>query len=122
MKCSSRRNCNELEANGDPASPRCLNEVQFPKELQPGHRLPPHAELTRLNEVQFPKELQLEEKSRYSDNIFLRLNEVQFPKELQPGQRSSPATGRPASMKCSSRRNCNFAVGVAPTGRVTTPQ
>ena len=39
-----------------------------------------------LNEVQFPKELQ---PSSAGDNVTIqfRLNEVQFPKELQPGLR-----------------------------------
>ena len=38
------------------------------------------------------------------------LNEVQLPKELQrldPGRRPLPAL---ASMKCSSRRNCNLSL------------
>ena len=59
-----------------------LNEVQFPKELQPcvlrrrvGHR-------RGLNEVQFPKELQ-PASSCPMCSVFSRLNEVQFPKELQ---------------------------------------
>ena len=83
MKCSSRRNCNRRP--GTPRSPACpgLNEVQLPKELQPagpgrGPAGPP------------------------------RLNEVQFPKELQPLQVAGGGyRRRRASMKCSSRRNCN---------------
>ena len=57
--------------------------------------------------MQFPKELQ--HLARNHRRLTWRcLNEVQFPKELQHGvylrhQRQA----RPASMKCSSRRNCN---------------
>ena len=35
MKCSSRRNCN-LSRSMDLATVYSLNEVQLPKELQPG--------------------------------------------------------------------------------------
>ena len=35
------------------------------------------------------------------------LNEVQFPKELQQGRSACGQGDRGASMKCSSRRNCN---------------
>ena len=83
MKCSSRRNCNTRPSQGSRDSRR-LNEVQFPKELQ--HLARNHRRLTWrcLNEVQFPKELQ--------HGVYLR------------HQRQA----RPASMKCSSRRNCNL--------------
>ena len=36
-----------------------------------------------------------------------RLNEVQFPKELQLSSAFGAGAGVSASMKCSSRRNCN---------------
>ena len=36
MKCSSRRNCNRPSSSPTRALARCLNEVQFPEELQPG--------------------------------------------------------------------------------------
>ena len=63
--------------------PHCsLNEVQFPKELQPPGMAIPGWGLPSLNEVQFPKELQ-PGKTRPSDRLVKRLNEVQFPKELQ---------------------------------------
>ena len=45
--------------NSGGGSSSCLNEVQFPKELQ---RFAPRSVMgawTGLNEVQFPKELQL---------------------------------------------------------------
>ena len=47
-----------------------------------------------------------------------RLNEVQFPKELQPavGGRRPGLLG--ASMKCSSRRNCNSKIQIAGKGHV----
>ena len=38
----------------------CLNEVQFPEELQPGHSGGACAWTSSLNEVQFPEELQQE--------------------------------------------------------------
>ena len=38
------------------------------------------------------------------------LNEVQFPKELRLRHVRGHVDGRPASMKCSSRRNCDLAV------------
>ena len=56
--------------------------MQFPKELQPGTTVSEGDDELSLNEVQFPKELQL-------SGVFLL--------------RSSGS----ASMKCSSRRNCN---------------
>ena len=106
MKCSSRRNCNHPMNSGGGSS-SCLNEVQFPKELQ---RFAPRSVMgawTGLNEVQFPKELQqvgvvarvglvvasMKCSSRRNCNAgavtrahggSFRLNEVQFPKELQP--------------------------------------
>ena len=81
MKCSSRRNCNSSALSAT-LSPPSLNEVQFPKELQPGLGAPPRS-------------------SRCS------LNEVQFPKELQQGRPGRHHPGHRASMKCSSRRNCD---------------
>ena len=35
MKCSSRRNCSPRGAPTRASYPHCLNEVQFPEELQP---------------------------------------------------------------------------------------
>ena len=57
MKCSSRRNCNNrAPESGDVST--SLNEVQFPKELQPLRTRFTVSPRRRLNEVQFPKELQ----------------------------------------------------------------
>ena len=36
-----------------------------------------------------------------------RLNEVQFPKKLRPRERQAQVLADAASMKCSSRRNCD---------------
>ncbi len=58
MKCSSRRNCNWLDYNNVLDVFECLNEVQFPKELQPTATPIDHTDQISLNEVQFPKELQ----------------------------------------------------------------
>ena len=58
MKCSSRRNCNNASLMTLLTVLACLNEVQFPKELQPGATLTRERFSGRLNEVQFPKELQ----------------------------------------------------------------
>ena len=107
MKCSSRRNCSPRGAPTRASYPHCLNEVQFPEELQPadtdevgaaghrasmkcssrrncspGRRTPPPRRWS-LNEVQFPEELQL---------LDLLPHRVEL---------------RVASMKCSSRRNCS---------------
>ena len=69
----------------------------------------------RLNEVQLPKELQ-----RYRDCLFIScrscLNEVQFPKELQLLHARFTCSSVDASMKCSSRRNCNLYVEFIYTG------
>ena len=59
MKCSSRRNCNTTVPEGGGVLPCCLNEVQFPKELQRPHLALADSAARCLNEVQFPKELQL---------------------------------------------------------------
>ena len=58
--------------------------------------------------MQFPEELQL--CFVFRELLVRSLNEVQFPEELQRGSRGN-VTGDafPASMKCSSRRNCNLA-------------
>ena len=61
---------------------RCLNEVQPPKKLQAGHPIAWSPASSHLNEVQFPKELQ-------------RVGVVAGPLRVV------------ASMKCSSRKNCN---------------
>ena len=58
MKCSSRRNCNEMVLDGWAGVDGCLNEVQLPKELQPGTASKPPPTAPGLNEVQLPKELQ----------------------------------------------------------------
>ena len=81
MKCSSRRNC-------DPNRPDGL------------------AGLWRLNEVQFPKELRLDS-GTWIARIHRSLNEVQFPKELRLDEPFSRPDALDASMKCSSRRNCD---------------
>ena len=83
MKCSSRRNCN-IRTMSYARSIRCLNEVQFPKELQL---------MKPFLTIRF---------------LWTGLNEVQFPKELQPVRSSVLGCVGVASMKCSSRRNCNF--------------
>ena len=79
--------------------------MQFPKEL----RLEPSTQelhVTRsLNEVQFPKELRLVGRERSCTGG--SLNEVQFPKELRPRRYSFMRVSGLASMKCSSRRNCD---------------
>ena len=41
------------------------------------------------------------------------LNEVQFPKELRRAGREEPLQRVPASMKCSSRRNCDGPLSIA---------
>ena len=114
---------------------RRLNEVQFPKELRdplpPGHDGDADASMkcssrrncdlcgsrlmvtrSRLNEVQFPKELRLSA-SPFAHIVKFCLNEVQFPKELRLPCGRSGGEGVLASMKCSSRRNCD------PDGRRT---
>ena len=81
MKCSSRRNCNP-STTARRSSPRRLNEVQLPKELQRLNGQSARLVSAGLNEVQLPKELQRlgqMTKPEISD----RLNEVQLPKELQ---------------------------------------
>ena len=56
--------------------------------------------------MQFPKELQPGGCGRAPRRL-TGLNEVQFPKELQPDRPGGGVRDRKASMKCSSRRNCN---------------
>ena len=79
--------------------------MQFPEELQ-------HVVITQgappacLNEVQFPEELQPLVLT-LSRSACGSLNEVQFPEELQLRVGRHPRRERPASMKCSSRRNCS---------------
>ena len=67
---------------------------------------------TSLNEVQFPKELQLRREYQAS-HPNRGLNEVQFPKELQPLACLLVVSAGRASMKCSSRRNCNSPLSIA---------
>ena len=88
-----------------------LNEVQLPKELQPVGPFGVGFAESCLNEVQLPQELQPCKTSLCSR--FVCLNEVQLPKELQLAQ-PRPALGvSGASMKCSSRRNCNGPLSIA---------
>ena len=119
MKCSSRRNCNRGRGTGIRLE-QCLNEVQFPKELQLALRavgqLGGHGASMKCS-------------SRRNCNSRLLmawdqvcgLNEVQFPKELQPHYDQLLALRSAASMKCSSRRNCNLAPDTF-TGVVDRPQ
>ena len=108
MKCSSRRNCNEAGVLWL-VTTKGLNEVQLPKELQPCGRVPRLTRRLGLNEVQLPKELQ---RSVRSGSIRTPgLNEVQLPKELQQVPQGPPPDTSGASMKCSSRRNCNGSDG-----------
>ena len=82
MKCSSRRNCNPSRCRG-PRGVGGLKEVQRPEELQ------------HLG-------------ARYGLPVLTGLNEVQLPKELQRCSLTRTSWLREASMKCSSRRNCNM--------------
>ena len=81
MKSSSRRNCNSRRP-ALASTLSCLNEVQLPKELQRCVM-------------------------RWCGTHRFRLNEVQLPKELQLGGEPPCLVAALASMKCSSRRNCN---------------
>ena len=83
MKCSSRRNCDPTSRGGGRRRAR-LNEVQFPKELRRSKPRPPPQPRRSLNEVQFPK-------------------------ELRPQDEGDGYGDEHASMKCSSRRNCDGA-------------
>ena len=62
--------------------------------------------------MQLPKKLQ-HLGDRYALPVLTGLNEVQFPKELQHVPHNVGAGVRPASMKCSSRRNCNGPLSIA---------
>ena len=62
--------------------------------------------------MQFPKELQPPDDD-FGIMISHSLNEVQFPKELQLSGPGSRLAHNSASMKCSSRRNCNLILGAA---------
>ena len=93
MKCSSRRNCN----------PRALREQWHT--------------VASLNEVQLPKELQPPE-PRWTGTRVGSLNEVQLPKELQQGQAGLGLKVLLASMKYSSRRNCNNQTNNRPRNMV----
>ena len=64
--------------------------------------------------MQFPKELQLMKPFLTIRFLWTGLNEVQFPKELQRGRRGIGGDPRRrASMKCSSRRNCNITRAIS---------
>ena len=63
-----------------------------------------------LNEVQLPKELQRGPRGHRACSRS-SLNEVQLPKELQHRPAPQQALLLKASMKCSSRRNCNGSGG-----------
>ena len=82
MKCSSRRNCDRGR-----------------------HRV--GATRARLNEVQFLKELRPWDSSLDCPRFFGSLNEVQFLKELRLGPGARARYRHLASMKCSSRKNCD---------------
>ena len=62
-----------------------------------------------LNEVQFPKELRPVRRMRTS-KAPASLNEVQFPKELRDEDAGGGEARVVASMKCSSRRNCDLTL------------
>ena len=62
--------------------------------------------VTSLNEVQLPKELR-QVKIAKMFGVSNGRNEVQFPKELRRERHVVHELVGPASMKCSSRRNCN---------------
>ena len=62
--------------------------------------------------MQLPKELQLETAPQQMDGRG-SLNEVQLPKELQHHAGEIEEGGVLASMKCSSRRNCNGPLSIA---------
>ena len=87
MKYSSRRNCDQAACHTATCS-------------------------SRLNEVQFPKELRRSESGAGSPTP-CGLNEVQFPKELRRLVRRRPRVPALASMKCSSRRNCDGPLSIA---------
>ena len=84
---------------------RGLNEVQLLRELQLARDMTWENPLS-LNEVQLLRELQRVVESTV-DCDGLGLNEVQLLRELQHPPRRDHHRDRPASMKCSSRRNCN---------------
>ena len=82
MKCSSQRNCNSPQGLYTIRT-MCLNEVQFPKELQQKNH----------NAQDEPRRASMKCSSQRNCNCRERprkrrgracLNEVQFPKELQP--------------------------------------
>ena len=89
-----------------------LNEVQFPKELRPAASPSSTASPTSLNEVQFPKELRPHLEAGKTTST-PSLNEVQFPKELRPLTDLEVRAVPQASMKCSSRRNCDGPLSIA---------
>ena len=83
-----------------------LNEVQLPKELRQVKIAKMFGVSNGRNEVQFPKELQPRQPGPGTRRL-CRLNEVQFPKDLRRERHVVHELVGPASMKCSSRRNCN---------------
>ena len=82
MKCSPQRNCNICTSHNAeylvPASMKC----------SPQRILLPLGRTTKVS-------------------TWAHFNEVQFPKELQPVRQREAVQHVQASMKCSSRRNCN---------------
>ena len=86
MKCSSQRNCNE---NGSlEITAKCgLNEVQFPKELQPAGNLDGNRRVAASMKCSSQRNCNLQPPPACRRHP--RLNEVQFPKELQPPRSDS---------------------------------
>ena len=106
MKCSSRRNCdgnlNAVEPVLLIASMKCSSR----KNCDRGVVTSRFRRWTGLNEVQFPKELR--RPGTPHSPACPGLNEVQFPKELRRGEGGREVLGLDASMKCSSRKNCDW--------------
>ena len=93
-----------------------LNEVQFPKELRPANRLRRDLRVPGLNEVQFPKELRLVVNFK-PEGRGTSLTEVQLPMVLRPPVGDVRDGRVTASMKCSSRRNCDGRVAAETPGQ-----
>ena len=75
---------------------------------------------TDLNEVQFPKKLRPRSGTQAALTT-ASLNEVQFPKEMRPEEPVARLQGWHASMKCSSRGNCD-ATNHVPVPKREVPQ
>ena len=85
-----------------------LNEVQLPKDLQRGTMWSASGLLGSLNEVQLPKELQLSHSNggRLVPDASMKCSSRRNCNQLRGDLQGH---GVDASMKCSSRRNCNAA-------------